>query len=233
MSIPVRTAASLALILTWGIGATAAAQSKDPQSSATTKEATAEAVDHAQEARRAAADARQAAEAAADVRDEGALTAEGAQDAAHKARVAHEAAINAQKAANAAAGAATQAGAAHSATQGGTAQPRAAAVESVQARNAADRAAASASMAADVAAEAALDAQDATLALPTRPAPALPAVSPAAGAVPLNFDAWDVDRDDALSPAELQTHAVLSAQLPSLDRDGDGRLSRDELAGWL
>ena len=42
-----------------------------------------------------------------------------------------------------------------------------------------------------------------------------------------------VDRDGALSPAELQTHAVLSAQLPSLDRDGDGRLSRDELAGWL
>jgi hypothetical protein len=48
-------------------------------------------------------------------------------------------------------------------------------------------------------------------------------------AVPLMFNSFDTDKDGSLSRQEARTSSMLSGQFDQLDKDGDGKLSVDEL----
>jgi len=49
----------------------------------------------------------------------------------------------------------------------------------------------------------------------------------------VDFAALDVDGDGFISRAEAKAHATLDAEFNAIDSNRDGRLSREELAGWL
>jgi hypothetical protein len=48
-------------------------------------------------------------------------------------------------------------------------------------------------------------------------------------AVPLLFNSFDSDKDGSLSREEARASSLLAGRFGDLDRDGDGRLSVDEL----
>ena len=48
-------------------------------------------------------------------------------------------------------------------------------------------------------------------------------------AVPLMFNSFDTNKDGSLSRQEAAASSLLSSQFSQLDKDGDGKLSVDEL----
>lgn len=49
----------------------------------------------------------------------------------------------------------------------------------------------------------------------------------------VDFAALDVDGDGYVSRLEARAHPALDAEFNAIDSNRDGRLSREELAGWL
>jgi len=49
----------------------------------------------------------------------------------------------------------------------------------------------------------------------------------------VDFAALDADGDGYVGRAEAKAHAPLDAEFNAIDSNRDGRLSREELAGWL
>src|SRR5690606_6432856 len=49
----------------------------------------------------------------------------------------------------------------------------------------------------------------------------------------VDFEALDAGGDGFISRREASAHEVLARQFRGVDIDGDGRLSRDELRGWI
>ena len=50
-------------------------------------------------------------------------------------------------------------------------------------------------------------------------------------AVPLMFNSFDVNKDGSISRQEAAASSMLASQFDQLDKDGDGKLSVDELRG--
>ncbi|KLI98747.1 EF-hand domain-containing protein [Luteimonas sp. FCS-9] len=49
----------------------------------------------------------------------------------------------------------------------------------------------------------------------------------------IDFAALDADSDGFVDRAEAKAHPTLAAEFNAIDSNRDGRLSREELAGWL
>lgn len=239
---------ALALVSAFCGSGTALAQQDGARTDVSTKANLNTAVQDARAARTDAEMAQQAAEQAEAAKRSGAVTAEGAAQAEYSAWQADQASKQAQAAAAQASNAANDAGAARSAVVGGTAVPRQAGAESQQAASSASTAGTEARAAAAEAAIAASEAQRAVTAPPSPPPP--PQVVPAGPVEPevtitsshpdsvvgdyrVDMAALDGNGDGALSRSEARPNATLTAEFDAVDNDHDGRLTADELKGWM
>jgi hypothetical protein len=65
---------------------------------------------------------------------------------------------------------------------------------------------------------------------PTR-APSASGTTPRDASAPMTFNSLDTNKDGHVSREEAKNSSELTRQFSQLDKDGDGKLSADELAG--
>ncbi len=53
------------------------------------------------------------------------------------------------------------------------------------------------------------------------------------GEYKIDFDALDANHDGNLSRAEVRSNATLTGEFRAVDNDSNGRLSKEELKGWM